>query len=50
LPVARDVDGLPLAVQLVGGSWSQGRLFEVAAWCEDAIAFDVGEPPAAQIM
>jgi aspartyl-tRNA(Asn)/glutamyl-tRNA(Gln) amidotransferase subunit A len=49
-PVTRDGDGLPLAIQLVGGAWSQGRLFEVAAWCEDVIAFDVGEPPAAQIM
>ena len=43
-PVARDDDGLPLAIQLVGGAASQGRLFEVAAWCEDAVAFDIGEP------
>jgi aspartyl-tRNA(Asn)/glutamyl-tRNA(Gln) amidotransferase subunit A len=42
-PVARDVDGLPLGVQLIGGAWSQAHLFQVAAWCEDAIGFYVGE-------
>jgi aspartyl-tRNA(Asn)/glutamyl-tRNA(Gln) amidotransferase subunit A len=46
-PVQRAAEGLPLAVQLVGGPWSPERLFAVAAWCEDAIAFDVGEPPLA---
>ncbi len=45
-PVARDGEGLPLAVQLVGGAWSQGRLFEVAAWCEDAVGFAMGEVAA----
>jgi aspartyl-tRNA(Asn)/glutamyl-tRNA(Gln) amidotransferase subunit A len=44
-PVGRDSDGLPLAVQMVGGAWSQGHLFEVAAWCEDVIGFDMGEVP-----
>jgi aspartyl-tRNA(Asn)/glutamyl-tRNA(Gln) amidotransferase subunit A len=44
-PLGRDAEGLPLAVQLVGGAWSQGRLFEVAAWCEDAMGFDMGDVP-----
>jgi aspartyl-tRNA(Asn)/glutamyl-tRNA(Gln) amidotransferase subunit A len=46
-PAGRDVDGLPLAVQLVGGPWSPERLFAVAVWCEDALGFEMGEPPVA---
>jgi aspartyl-tRNA(Asn)/glutamyl-tRNA(Gln) amidotransferase subunit A len=44
-PVGFSGDGLPLAVQLVGPAWGEGRLFHAAAWCEDALGFRPGEPP-----
>jgi aspartyl-tRNA(Asn)/glutamyl-tRNA(Gln) amidotransferase subunit A len=44
-PAGRSLDGLPLAVQLVGRPWGEHELAAVAAWCEDALAFAVGEPP-----
>jgi aspartyl-tRNA(Asn)/glutamyl-tRNA(Gln) amidotransferase subunit A len=46
-PVALSRAGLPLAVQLVGAARAEGRTFAAAAWCEDAIAFEVGLPPVA---
>jgi aspartyl-tRNA(Asn)/glutamyl-tRNA(Gln) amidotransferase subunit A len=46
LPAARSPDGLPLAVQLVGRPWGEGELFAAAAWCEEALGFVLGEPPA----
>jgi aspartyl-tRNA(Asn)/glutamyl-tRNA(Gln) amidotransferase subunit A len=33
-------DGLPLCVQLVGREWDEARLFQAAAWCEDALALE----------
>ena len=35
---------LPLSVQLIGRPWGEAGLFAASAWCEDALAFDVGEP------
>jgi Asp-tRNA(Asn)/Glu-tRNA(Gln) amidotransferase A subunit family amidase len=35
---------LPLAVQLVGRPWGEAGLFAASAWCEEALAFEVGEP------
>jgi aspartyl-tRNA(Asn)/glutamyl-tRNA(Gln) amidotransferase subunit A len=43
-PVGFSPDGLPLAVQLVGRPRQEGDLF-AAAWCEQALGFDPGEPP-----
>jgi aspartyl-tRNA(Asn)/glutamyl-tRNA(Gln) amidotransferase subunit A len=43
-PAARSPEGLPLAVQLVGRPWAEGELFAAAAWCEEALAFTLGEP------
>ncbi len=45
-PAALSEDGLPVAVQLVGGPWSERELFAVAAWCENALDLTLGEPPA----
>jgi aspartyl-tRNA(Asn)/glutamyl-tRNA(Gln) amidotransferase subunit A len=46
-PMARDPEGLPLGLQLVGRPWGEGGLLAVAAWCEDALCFQMGEPMAA---
>jgi Asp-tRNA(Asn)/Glu-tRNA(Gln) amidotransferase A subunit family amidase len=45
LPAGRSPDGLPLCIQLVGPHWSEPRLLAVAAWCEDKLGVDLGEPP-----
>jgi aspartyl-tRNA(Asn)/glutamyl-tRNA(Gln) amidotransferase subunit A len=45
LPVGRSDDGLPLAVQLVGGAGQVPRLFTAAAWLERQLGFDVGLLP-----
>jgi aspartyl-tRNA(Asn)/glutamyl-tRNA(Gln) amidotransferase subunit A len=44
-PVAKDPTGLPLAIQLVGRPWGEAELFAAAAWCEEALDFEMGEPP-----
>ena len=36
--------GLPLAVQLVAGPWSEARLLAAAAWCERVVGFAAGPP------
>jgi aspartyl-tRNA(Asn)/glutamyl-tRNA(Gln) amidotransferase subunit A len=46
LPAARTPDGLPLALQLGCRPWEEGKLLGVAAWCEEALHYEVGEPPA----
>jgi aspartyl-tRNA(Asn)/glutamyl-tRNA(Gln) amidotransferase subunit A len=43
-PAAWGPGRLPLAVQLVGRPWREAELFAASAWCEDALAFDAGEP------
>jgi aspartyl-tRNA(Asn)/glutamyl-tRNA(Gln) amidotransferase subunit A len=44
-PVAFTADGLPLAVQLIGDHGAEAATFRAAAWCEDVLAFHLGEPP-----
>ena len=43
-PMARSPEGLPLGLQLVGRPWGEGGLLAVAAWCEDELGFQMGEP------
>jgi aspartyl-tRNA(Asn)/glutamyl-tRNA(Gln) amidotransferase subunit A len=45
-PTAMSPDGLPLGVQLVGQPWEEEQLFAAAEWCERAIGYTPGEPPA----
>ena len=40
VPTGRAADGLPLAVQLVGGPWGEDGLLAVAEWVDRAIGFD----------
>jgi aspartyl-tRNA(Asn)/glutamyl-tRNA(Gln) amidotransferase subunit A len=44
-PAAWGPGRLPLAVQLVGRPWGEGDLFAAAAWCEEAVGLNPGEPP-----
>ncbi|HKV54788.1 MAG TPA: amidase [Candidatus Binataceae bacterium] len=44
LPSGLDSQGLPIAVQLVGASFAEGRLLALARWCEGQIGFN--ERPA----
>jgi Asp-tRNA(Asn)/Glu-tRNA(Gln) amidotransferase A subunit family amidase len=46
-PAGVAADGLPLAIQLVGRSWSESELFPVALWCEGALDVNLGEPSVA---
>ena len=41
---ARSPEGLPLGLQLVGRAWGEADLLAAAAWCEDALGFQLGEP------
>jgi aspartyl-tRNA(Asn)/glutamyl-tRNA(Gln) amidotransferase subunit A len=43
-PVGASPDGLPLAIQLAGMPWAEGELLAAAAWCEEAVGIDLGEP------
>jgi len=40
LPVGLSTQGLPIAVQLVGASFAEGRLLAIARWCEHELEFD----------
>jgi Asp-tRNA(Asn)/Glu-tRNA(Gln) amidotransferase A subunit family amidase len=40
LPTGQFVDGMPLAIQLVGGRGSEARLLEVGQWCESALGVE----------
>jgi Asp-tRNA(Asn)/Glu-tRNA(Gln) amidotransferase A subunit family amidase len=42
--VGKSPEGLPLGLQLVGPPWGEGSLFAAAAWCEDALEVNLGEP------
>jgi len=44
-PVELSPDGLPLAVQLVGGRWGESHLFATAMRCEEILAGAGSEPP-----
>jgi aspartyl-tRNA(Asn)/glutamyl-tRNA(Gln) amidotransferase subunit A len=44
-PVGLSDDGLPLAIQLVGGHFNEATLFRAALWCENVFAGRMPEPP-----
>ncbi len=44
LPSGLARDGLPLAIQLVGGAFDEARLLAVARWCEAALGFSAAPP------
>src|SRR5262249_49760664 len=46
IPVGKSPEGWPLALQLVGRPWAEAELLAAAAWCEEALAVDLGDPPA----
>ena len=39
LPSGLAADGLPLAIQLIGGAWAEERLLAAAAWCDRVLAW-----------
>jgi aspartyl-tRNA(Asn)/glutamyl-tRNA(Gln) amidotransferase subunit A len=41
----RSADGLPSAIQLVGGDMCEDTLFRAAAWCEDVLSVPRISPP-----
>jgi Asp-tRNA(Asn)/Glu-tRNA(Gln) amidotransferase A subunit family amidase len=45
IPSGHQVDGLPLAIQLVGAPWSEAELLAVAVWCEKVLAVERKRPP-----
>jgi aspartyl-tRNA(Asn)/glutamyl-tRNA(Gln) amidotransferase subunit A len=45
MPSGHAVDGLPLAIQLVGLPWSEAKLLAAAAWCETVLAVERRLPP-----
>jgi Asp-tRNA(Asn)/Glu-tRNA(Gln) amidotransferase A subunit family amidase len=45
IPTGHYVDGLPLAIQLVGREWSEAELLSTAAWCESVLAVERKLPP-----
>ena len=47
VPGARNLDDLPLAIQLVGAPWTEAALFAAAAWCEEVLGFEDREPALA---
>src|SRR5262249_25401030 len=38
IPMGKSHEGLPLGIQLVGPAWGEAGLFQVAAWCGEALA------------
>ncbi len=44
IPIGLSSDGLPLALQLVGGHEEEANLLEAAAWCEEVLNVEMGEP------
>ena len=44
IPTGLSPDGLPLALQLVGQAEDEGKLLEAAAWCEEVLDVQMGEP------
>ncbi len=45
LPTGHFVDGLPLAIQLVGRNYAEADLLAAAAWCEQALQVKPMSPP-----
>jgi aspartyl-tRNA(Asn)/glutamyl-tRNA(Gln) amidotransferase subunit A len=44
-PAGLSEDGLPLAVQFVGGYMGEVKLFQAALWCENVLGGRLPEPP-----
>ena len=44
IPIGLSPEGLPLALQLVGQREQEAHLLEAAAWCEEALNVELGEP------
>jgi aspartyl-tRNA(Asn)/glutamyl-tRNA(Gln) amidotransferase subunit A len=44
-PAGKSPEGLPLCLQFAGRPWGEGDLFAAAAWCEDVLETNLGEPP-----
>jgi Asp-tRNA(Asn)/Glu-tRNA(Gln) amidotransferase A subunit family amidase len=49
LPTGQFVDGMPLAIQLVGGRRSEARLLEVGIWCERVLGVEPLVPSQIQL-
>jgi Asp-tRNA(Asn)/Glu-tRNA(Gln) amidotransferase A subunit family amidase len=45
LPMGMSPEGLPLALQLAGRAFAEGEVLAAAAWCEDVLGIELGEPP-----
>jgi aspartyl-tRNA(Asn)/glutamyl-tRNA(Gln) amidotransferase subunit A len=43
-PAGKSPEGLPLAVQLAAKPWAEAELLAAAAWCEEVIGINLGEP------
>jgi Asp-tRNA(Asn)/Glu-tRNA(Gln) amidotransferase A subunit family amidase len=41
LPSGLNHEGLPLAIQLVGSAYGEGKLFSVAGWCEKVLGLSL---------
>jgi len=48
IPTGLDADGLPLAIQLTGGTGRIEALLGAAAWCERVVRFDARPPSVGQ--
>ena len=44
IPIGLSPDGLPLGLQLVGQYQEEAKLLEAAAWCEEVLNVEMGEP------
>jgi aspartyl-tRNA(Asn)/glutamyl-tRNA(Gln) amidotransferase subunit A len=46
IPMGFSPDGMPLALQLVGSNRDEAKVLEAAAWCEEVLHVEMGEPGA----
>ena len=44
IPAGWTADGLPLAIQLIGGRWQEAEVLAAAAWCEQVLGLEPREP------
>ena len=44
IPSGLSQDGLPLAIQLAGLPWDEGKLLAAAAWCESVLGVSLSPP------
>jgi Asp-tRNA(Asn)/Glu-tRNA(Gln) amidotransferase A subunit family amidase len=45
LPTGHTPDVMPVSIQLIGQAFGEAELLAVAAWCEKALDYALGEPP-----